>query len=1656
MSKKILTLGILLLVICIAIAQGDNNQEGQYVTTETSSSIPTEGEITPQLWDAYQGEKTSEMFERLTEKTPDRFRQLQNSQQRIFMSSPERIELYPDISHTFYEQPENVGHNQQTDIKYFTITGNLQTNPESGNVFLNNQFNTNNVIFEIIPGIIYGNNNLCHEDNPCFESFRIKPGTSRVWYDVDSNKFCFDPTMCIEVDGTIQMQNNELILPEGSMVESTTGTFRTLEDGTIIELDENNNIIRIIGNSEGEIRTSLGQIIEYINNDGELVFSNEIMIMSEDAILSLNDVMIEGQFMIILNEGIIGSVEISGRGGFKDKNGEISVADDGLVRIIFDEEQNWKEVNAERVKLEYNNQEIYGDFKIELNDRDISQIELKTAETTYHDKTNNIKFNNIAGNGIIRFQDELNDNINSNELVITRDGSIASYGKWFIETPDSTVVALKESTKVTISSNNEEQIINVESTENGDIARIAKKVIIGDLREADGFISGETEVIYTINRQGNNNYQAIPDMYSLQEIAGLESDPRIFTLINKNLIINTPDNNFYLGITSDISQRYENDGNQINIIGPRTVHRLLGNDIDTIKEIVETTAIEESIEIQIEAINKIFELDRPRQIAISNEDRIIQFYQTAEKIREMQEFIEQLQIDDIKYDTLMASFITLNLDNIPIPFVRQQTLDATSPQWFDTDRSLSSQRHMQHINTDVITDYAIALDEYEKFIQDNFRIIEDIFDRNSMIFSENNAYSVLSELSKDLAIYQDESRKEIFENLLYARINYESSKGEERDNSAILSSYKGLFMLSSSELEYEQDEGYSVSWSSDNILDSESIIHGMNIANLYVENEDVGSAMALLEMLMRNAANNKDIPDEVIMGLYDIRRNTANNGFNTINANLFVEDQLIYERLIEPRKGAIDRIREMDSDDPLYSLGILFQGGYIKDIIDVAGGFDEVKGVATDMHQENAILTKGNYVIQQLYGQGISPQRLHELLSEDVHHENVLELTYSLYGGVRLDESNIPETIQAQITSLSDEQLRVYDFLTEGLEYAKIAYASSFNQDYQRLIGYQPNDLNYNNLASNKLTANQQFVRIETLARLAEYDFNLAQRIGSYMDEGLSPGSVAITVTTGAAFGNLPVWGSLANAKIGTIVNIAGRPISGTYIGGAIGLIEMIGVDAIAGTIMDTANLDMTSGSTVLATTLATTIGLSSTRIIRDAITSTTARTSSLALDDIATILAKNVDGSTTTARSISDIQDSITQVLRQLNPDQIDSNTITLALRNAGHNIDSIGIERALQEINFNSLARNIPDKDLTANGLRRNTDGTLETIVDGRRISSTEELHEQVIRMERNNYLTRKNNMHSEGLYSNQNIRSSYNGKANYRVSDVPDVNIIGEDAYWDWWKRQVTIETQTYVEQFRNPLIDTYFRLEEITEGVKNNLIRRGLADNSGAMLDSSGRRIVDGYGNPIKIVNARRDSSLGQIMLKEPYKIEEKVFRDLMESENLWNIGKPGSFPKGTTIDEARRMVFEALPRQDFALRDIAGTRIIVSSIDEQRTIAKLIDDNYGGRVIKTKDFLQNPRDKRYYAIHKIIVVDDYPVEIQIRTKLQTKWADWEHYTVYKGSHKKNDVVLEYTRQIAEAINNFEQGLCPHPCRLPSVPFELRGTQYDIWGDVLTAY
>lgn len=111
-----------------------------------------------------------------------------------------------------------------------------------------------------------------------------------------------------------------------------------------------------------------------------------------------------------------------------------------------------------------------------------------------------------------------------------------------------------------------------------------------------------------------------------------------------------------------------------------------------------------------------------------------------------------------------------------------------------------------------------------------------------------------------------------------------------------------------------------------------------------------------------------------------------------------------------------------------------------------------------------------------------------------------------------------------------------------------------------------------------------------------------------------------------------------------------------------------------------------------------------------------------------------------------------------------------------------------------------------------------------------------------------------------------------------------------------------------------------------------------------------------------------------------------------------------------------------------INDVAGIRIICSFTSDIYRLAELIASQADIKVLKVKDYIENPKANGYTSYHMIVSVPiflsdmtiDTKVEIQIRTIAMDFWASLEHKMYYKFEGNAPENIRRELKECADLV------------------------------------
>jgi ppGpp synthetase/RelA/SpoT-type nucleotidyltranferase len=130
---------------------------------------------------------------------------------------------------------------------------------------------------------------------------------------------------------------------------------------------------------------------------------------------------------------------------------------------------------------------------------------------------------------------------------------------------------------------------------------------------------------------------------------------------------------------------------------------------------------------------------------------------------------------------------------------------------------------------------------------------------------------------------------------------------------------------------------------------------------------------------------------------------------------------------------------------------------------------------------------------------------------------------------------------------------------------------------------------------------------------------------------------------------------------------------------------------------------------------------------------------------------------------------------------------------------------------------------------------------------------------------------------------------------------------------------------------------------------------------------------------------------------------------------------------------RPTIFNKLEREPTMgltqMQDIGGVRARVPSLAHQSAVSRRLRKTW--TVVRTKDYVKDPRSSGYRAIHHVVRRDGRLIEVQLRTVLQDAWANQVEEdsrrlaTGYKFGGGEEEV-HDYYREFSDAFAALDRG------------------------------
>ena len=116
-----------------------------------------------------------------------------------------------------------------------------------------------------------------------------------------------------------------------------------------------------------------------------------------------------------------------------------------------------------------------------------------------------------------------------------------------------------------------------------------------------------------------------------------------------------------------------------------------------------------------------------------------------------------------------------------------------------------------------------------------------------------------------------------------------------------------------------------------------------------------------------------------------------------------------------------------------------------------------------------------------------------------------------------------------------------------------------------------------------------------------------------------------------------------------------------------------------------------------------------------------------------------------------------------------------------------------------------------------------------------------------------------------------------------------------------------------------------------------------------------------------------------------------------------------------------------------INDMIGVRAVCSYVDDIYKVAELVEKQQDIHILKTKDYIRQPKKSGYQSLHLILEIaipfqeetQWIKLELQLRTAAMDYWANLDHQLRYKRGQKQAAVINEELQQCASVITQLDQ-------------------------------
>lgn len=734
-------------------------------------------------------------------------------------------------------------------------------------------------------------------------------------------------------------------------------------------------------------------------------------------------------------------------------------------------------------------------------------------------------------------------------------GAYSVRGKMTVEDPDIRYEGRVDSALFEKKSDGTYKIDSAEDKPlaDGGICQITKKANIADVTALGGLIKGQAGITTVISRE-DGKLSVNMDLSSQQQLAEIAKAKTQFAVIDSPFILQVGENDGTYKVNKDLGAVFtSSDGRTSGFESPRIIQMNLGTDSQTLKGIVGDLAGKDKNQLWIQeaGIAKIYDLQKKELQATGDA-------QAGQKsFDDTKAFIKSAYSDSVIGNAELASFIVKNIRDtgadLKSDYVKSNLAEAQT--------AISSDPAMQSFfageNKGNLAQLTISLG---KQMQNNPDGVQD---------------------------YKDSSERLLQSKIALAKLSAVNDPSTKYDSDSVIQSYKALMSLEDTQFS-STDQGIKSNTQS-STFSTQKLNLGILLTKEYADKGDTANARTVIKeskfdlnefyaKLPDDKKNDPDIASAVsgIRSMLDDQENAVTNGaFNRVQADLYTQSGEI-QKIFQSTQGYSERVSQnWNSESGIQKIGsVVFTGGFGKDVMNSVDAFGDVKQAASNLRADNQVFSRGVYGLQSVYNIYDNPDTIQKWVDGKLSSKEQDDFINAMmvkdkeplsdfeinpeYKGIAFKKNGKFDTPLGNLVYVDgnayainpDDKAKVAGFLEEVRPDARLTYYSEqYGSDMRKLIGaeqiaYTPGQYK----ADAPLEIDKGLQKEVFDSRIASLQMSGAGKVASYVDDMISPGSIAIAAATGG------YGGAIASSATGLT-------------GAGIALGESVAIDAATGTV---------------------------------------------------------------------------------------------------------------------------------------------------------------------------------------------------------------------------------------------------------------------------------------------------------------------------------------------------------------------------------------------------------------------------------------------------------------------------------------------------------